>query len=59
MAIERRDASDDDQTVLRRVTKQPDGPYALKVANADYPDFDANEEMRPLARLVASWSENG
>jgi SOS-response transcriptional repressor LexA len=59
MAIERQDATGDDQYVLRRVTKLPDGRYVLKAANPDYPDFEANEDMRPLARLVASWSEEG
>jgi SOS-response transcriptional repressor LexA len=59
MAIERQDATGDDQYLLRSITKQPDGRYVLKAANPDYPDFDANEEMRPLARLLASWSEDG
>ncbi|MBK1630293.1 helicase [Thiohalocapsa halophila] len=59
MAIERQDATGDDQYLLRIITKQPDGRYVLKAANPDYPDFDANEEMRPLARLLASWSEDG
>jgi phage repressor protein C with HTH and peptisase S24 domain len=53
----RQDATGDDQYVLRRVTNLPDGRYALKAANPDYPDFEANENMRPLARLVASWGE--
>ena len=51
MAIERQDSSGDDQYVLRLVTKKPDGRYVLKAANPDYPDFEANEEMRPVARL--------
>ena len=55
MAIERQDASGDDQYVLRLITKQPDGRYVLKAANPDYPDFEANEEMRPLARLRGVW----
>jgi len=59
MAIERQDASGDDQYVLRLVTKKPDGRYVLKAANADYPDFEANEEMRPLARLRAVWDGDG
>ena len=59
MAIERQDAGGDDQYLLRRITKQPDGRYILKAANPDYPDLDANDEMRPLARLLASWSEDG
>jgi len=40
------------------VTKQPDGRYVLKATNPDYPDLEANEEMRTLARLLASWSKN-
>jgi phage repressor protein C with HTH and peptisase S24 domain len=59
MAIERQDASGDDQYVLRLVTKRPDGRYVLKAANPDYPDFEANDEMRPLARLRGVWSEDG
>lgn len=59
MAIERQDAIGDDQYVLRRITKQPDGRYLLSAANPDYSDFDANDGMRPLARLLASWSEDG
>ena len=56
MAVERQDASGDDQYVLRLVTKQSDGRYVLKAANPDYPDFEANDEMRPLARVRAVWS---
>jgi hypothetical protein len=59
MAIERQDVSGDDQYVLRLVTKQPDGRYVLKAANPDYPDFEANDEMRPLARVRAVWSGEG
>jgi len=59
MAIERQDASGDDQYVLRVVTKKADGRYVLKAANPDYPDFEANEEMRPLARLRRVWDGDG
>jgi hypothetical protein len=55
----RQDETGDDQYVLRGITKSPDSRYVLKAANRDYPDFEANEDMRPLARLVASWSEEG
>ncbi len=58
MAIERQDASGDDQYVLRLITKQPDGRYVLKAANPDYPDFEANDEMRPLARLRDVWDRD-
>jgi hypothetical protein len=58
MIVERQDVSGDDQYVLRLVTKRADGLYVLKAANPDYSDFEANEEMRPLARLQAVWSGN-
>jgi phage repressor protein C with HTH and peptisase S24 domain len=45
-------------TCYLSITKQPDGRYVLKAANPDYPDLEANEEMRTLARLVDSWSED-
>ena len=59
MAIERQDSSGDDQYVLRLITKQPDGRYVLKAANPDYPDFEANDAMRPLARLRGVWEGDG
>ena len=59
VAVERQDAGGDDQYVLRRVTKHPDGRHVLKAANPDYPDFEANEEMRPLARLRGVWAGDG
>ena len=58
MAIERQHASGDDQYVLCQITKQPDGRYVVKAANPDYPDFEANDEMRPLARLRGVWDED-
>jgi len=58
MAIERQDVGGDDQYVLRLVTKRSDGRYVLKAANPDYPDFEANEEMRTLARLRAVWDSD-
>ena len=51
MVIERQDISNDDQYLLRVVTKTPDGKYILKATNPDYPDFTANENMRTLAKL--------
>jgi hypothetical protein len=59
MAIERQDASGDDQYVLRLISKQPDGSYVLKAANPDYPDFQVSDEMRPLARLRGVWDGSG
>lgn len=52
LVIERQDVTGDDQYLLRVVTKSPDGRYILKATNPDYPDYEANEEMRTLARLV-------
>lgn len=51
IVIERQDASGDDQYLLRVVTKTPDGRYVLKATNPAYPDYEADEEMRTLARL--------
>ena len=51
VAIERQNVSGDDQYLLRQVLKQPDGRYVLRASNPDYPDFEADEGMRPLARL--------
>ncbi len=53
LAIERQSASGDDQYVLRKVVKDGEGRYRLVASNPDYPDFDADEGMRPLARLRA------
>lgn len=53
MAIERQGRGGDDQYLLRKVTKRPDGGYVLKAANPAYPDLEANEDLRTLARLVA------
>lgn len=52
MVIERQDVSGDDQYLLRVVTKTPDGCYILKATNPEYPDYEANEDMHTLARLV-------
>lgn len=53
VVIERQDISDSDQYLLRRVFKTSDGRYILKATNPDYPDYEANENMRTLARLRA------
>jgi len=52
LVIERQDVTGDDQYLLRVVTKTPAGRYILKATNPEYPDYEANEEMRTLARLV-------
>ncbi len=51
MAVERQDASGDDQYVLRVVKKRGGGDYYLQANNPDYADFDATEGMRTFARL--------
>ncbi len=51
MAIERQDASGDNQYLLRVVTKSPTGSYVLKATNPDYNDMEADETMRSFARL--------
>ena len=51
MAIERQDASGDDQYLLRVVMKSPIGGYVLRAQNPDYADMQATEDMRTLARL--------
>ncbi len=51
MAVERQDASGDDQYILRVVRKRGDGDYYLQANNPDYANFDAADEMRTFARL--------
>jgi superfamily II DNA or RNA helicase/SOS-response transcriptional repressor LexA len=51
MAVERQDASGDDQYVLRVVRKRGDGDYYLQANNPDYANFDVTEGMRTFARL--------
>ena len=58
MVVERQDAGGDDQYLLRVVTKSPDGRYVLKATNPDYPDYEADEEMRTVARLKEVLREN-
>lgn len=51
LVIERQDVTGDDQYLLRVVTKKnADGRNILKATNPEYPDYEANEEMRTLAR---------
>ncbi len=52
LVVERQGAGED-QYVLRTATKTPDGRYILKAANPAYPDFEADTDMRTLARLKA------
>lgn len=53
MVIERQDIDGGDQYLLRVVNKTQDGRYILKAANRSYDDLQADESMRPLARLRA------
>jgi len=51
MVIERQGVDGADQYLLRVVHKSPEGRYILKATNPDYPDYEADEGMRTLARL--------
>lgn len=51
VAIERQDATGDNQYLLRKVLKEKDGTYTLRAANPDYVDITANEDMVTFARL--------
>lgn len=53
MVVERQDEVGDNQYLLRRVAKRPDGGYVLKANNPTYEDLPATEQMRTLARLRA------
>ncbi|NCC39470.1 MAG: helicase, partial [Gammaproteobacteria bacterium] len=53
VAIERQEMTGEDQYLLRRVIKTANGHYRLKANHPDYPEIEADEEMRPLARLRA------
>lgn len=51
MVIERQGAAGEDQYLLRVVTKVSDGRYVLKANNPSYPDYEADDSFRTLARL--------
>ena len=53
LVIERQNDAGDNEYVLRRVLKRPDGRYVLRAANPAYPDFDADDDMRTRAHLKA------
>ncbi len=53
MAIERQDVTGDNQYLLRKVLKTPEGGYLLKALNPAYPDLDADDSMRTFARFRA------
>ncbi len=52
VVIERQEV-EEDQYLLRLVTKTPDGRYILKATNRDYADYEADEGMQTRARLRA------
>jgi len=51
IAIERLDASGDDQYLLRNVEKKAEGHYQLNAQNPSYEPIIATEDMRTFARL--------
>ena len=51
LVIEKQNDAGDNEYVLRKVVKKPDGGYILRAANPAYPDFEADDTMRTLARL--------
>jgi SOS-response transcriptional repressor LexA len=57
VAIERQDNSGDNQYLLRKILKDPDGQYRLRANNPDYQDILVTEELsaefRTFARLKA------
>lgn len=53
MAIERQDESGDNQYLLRKVLKDPDGQYRLRAHNSDYSDILMSEELREQFRTFA------
>jgi superfamily II DNA or RNA helicase/HKD family nuclease/SAM-dependent methyltransferase/SOS-response transcriptional repressor LexA len=57
IAIERQDESGDNQYLLRKVLKDPNGQYRLRANNPDYADIlvsdELQEQFRTFARLKA------
>lgn len=57
MAIERQDETGDNQYLLRKVLKDPNGQYRLRAHNPDYADIvvsdELQEQFRTFARLKA------
>ncbi|MDO6461480.1 DEAD/DEAH box helicase family protein [Granulosicoccaceae sp. 1_MG-2023] len=56
MAIERQDAAGDNQYLLRKIIKNPDGSYTLRANNPDYEDMPADESMVTFARLKGKFN---
>jgi len=54
LVVEQTDSGSDEQYVLRKVRKKPDGSYYFQASNPDYKNFDAPEgdEMRQFARFI-------
>jgi SOS-response transcriptional repressor LexA len=53
VAIERQDEAGDNQYLLRKVLKDPDGQYRLRANNPDYPDILVTDELREQFRTFA------
>ena len=53
MAIERQDASGDNQYLLRKVLKEDNGQYRLRANNPDYADILVTDELREQFRTFA------
>jgi len=51
IAIERQDESGDNQYLLRKVLKSPEGAYILRANNPGYEDMTASDEMVTFARF--------
>jgi SOS-response transcriptional repressor LexA len=53
MAIERQDETGDNQYLLRKVLKDPNGQYRLRAHNPDYADILVSDELREQFRTFA------
>ncbi|WP_350433266.1 DEAD/DEAH box helicase family protein [Shewanella sp. H8] len=58
MAIEIQDAAGDNQYLLRKVSKLPNGQYQLNAHNLDFSPMLANETMNTFARLKQVLNES-
>lgn len=57
LAIERQDETGDNQYLLRKVLKDPNGQYRLRANNPDYPDILVTDELREQLRTFARLKE--
>lgn len=53
VAIERQDTVGDNQYLLRKILKDPNGTYRLRANNPDYTDIVVTEELREQLRTFA------